>query len=89
MEWFCKSALQGYGPAQYELGRIYGMRSDSYYRQSLRQDRIYSYMWYSLAALQEISVADAERDALARDMSDRELDEARQHVRDWKERGCR
>lgn len=89
LDWFCKSALQGYGPAQYELGRIYGDRSDTAYRQSLRQDRIYSYMWYSLAALQEIPLADAERDALANDMTQRELAEARQHVRDWKDRGCR
>lgn len=89
MEWYCKSALQGYGPAQYQLGRIYGLRSDTAYRQSLRQDRIYAYMWYSLAALQEIPLADTERDALAGDMTDRELAEARQHVRDWQQRGCR
>lgn len=89
LEWYCRSALQGYGPAQYALGRYYGTRADTSYDPSLRQELIYSYMWYSIAALQKVPLADAERDALAIDMSPRELREASDHVRNWQTQGCR
>lgn len=89
LHWYCRSALQGYGPAQYALGRHYGTRADTSYDPSLRQELIYSYMWYSIAALQNVPLADAERDALANDMSARELREASDHVRNWQTQGCR
>ena len=86
--WFCEAALQDYGPAQYQLGRVYGVRSDTHWQPRFRQDIIYAYMWYSLAALKDVPLAAAERDALARDMSEVELREAKEHLRNWREAGC-
>lgn len=89
LHWLCRSALQGHPGAQYALGRHYGWRNDTAYRPSVPQDRIYAYMWYSLAALQGIEVAAADRDALAQDMSPGDLAAAADRVRDWRKLGCR
>lgn len=87
--WLCRAALQGHPAAQYSLGRHYGWRTDTAFRPSVPQDRIYAYMWYSLAALQGIESAAAEREALAQDMTSIELAEGASHVRDWRQLGCR
>jgi len=88
LQWFCKAALQGHPNAQYQLGRFYGTRTDTSYATYIPQNRIYAYMWYSLAAVGGVELAAAERDALARDMSSAELDSARQRLRNWQSLGC-
>jgi TPR repeat protein len=89
LEFFCMAARQGHAGAQYEIGRYYGLRTDTGYSTSQPQDRIYAHMWYSLAALQDWPLAAAERDALAKDMSEQEIREAQSHVRGWELMGCR
>lgn len=89
LSWLCKAAKQDHAGAQYEMGRYYALRTDSYYSTSQPQARIYAYMWYSLAAVGGWPLAAAERDALARDMSRRELAEAQSHIREWRSLGCR
>lgn len=89
LSWLCKAAKQDHPGAQYEIGRFYAWRTDSYYSTSQAQTRIYAYMWYSLAAAGGWPLAAAERDALARDMSRRELAEAQSHMREWRGLGCR
>ena len=70
-------------------GWVVGKRADTNYRPALRQDLIYAHMWYSLAAVQDVPLAAAERDALAVDMTEREIRESSEHVRDWQTTGCR
>lgn len=89
VSWLCKAAKQEHAGAQYELGRYHALRTDAYYSTSQPQARIYAYMWYSLAAVGEWPLAAAERDALARDMSRGELEEAQAHIREWRSLGCR
>lgn len=89
MSWLCKAAKQEHAGAQYELGRYHALRTDAYFSTSQPQARIYAYMWYSLAAVGEWPLAAAERDALARDMSRGELEEAQAHIREWRSLGCR
>ncbi len=86
--WFCKAALQNHPLAQYELGRFFGARADTHAGLDLRQDLMFGYMWYSLAALQEVHLAAAEREALARDMTAQELVQARKYLNDWQQFGC-
>lgn len=89
LAWLCKAGVQGHAGAQYELGRYYGWRSDSYFHTNTPEDRIHAYMWYSLAALQDVHLAAAERDALANDMTAAQLVTAKEHLRDWQNLGCR
>lgn len=88
-QWFCKAALQGHGGAQYQLGRMLGDRMDSHSTPSKRQYLIEAYMWYSLATTKNVPLADAERDALAKDLSSQELSEAKDRMRGWQNLGCR
>lgn len=88
MQWFCRAATQGHPLAQYELGRLYAARSNAYGSPSLRQDLIYGHAWFGLAAQQNLIVAATEREALARDMTDKELFLANQHLRDWQTLAC-
>lgn len=88
LDWFCRAALQGHGGAQYELGRYYALRSNRAWRPQLRQDLIQAYMWYSLAALQEVPLAGEEKEGLALDMSELEVAQAKQRIRSWKVAGC-
>lgn len=87
IHWFCQAALQGYGPAQYELGRFFALRSRSDGATAMRQELIQGYMWYSLAALQQVPLAVDERDALARDMNELEVSHAKRRLRNWKTSG--
>lgn len=89
LSWLCKAAKQDHPGAQYEIGRYYALRTDTYYSTSQAQARIYAYMWYSLASVGGWPMAAAERDALAQDMSRGELTEAQSHIREWRVLGCR
>jgi len=80
LTWFCKSALQGYGPAQYEVGRIYGMRMDTHWGESHRQDLVQAYAWYSLATTNAVPLAAAERNALLNDLSAQEVKLANNYI---------
>ena len=88
-EWFCKAAMQGHGGAQYQLGRMLGERMDSHSVPKKRENLIESYMWYSLAALQNVVFAAEERDALKIDLSSQELFESEERIRKWRKLDCR
>ncbi|VAW84118.1 hypothetical protein MNBD_GAMMA16-738 [hydrothermal vent metagenome] len=81
LQWFCKSAIQGYGPAQYEVGRFYGLRMDTHDGESHRQELILAYAWYRLAAENSVPLAAAERDALLKDLSPQEVKTANNHIK--------
>ncbi len=81
LEWLCKSAAQGYGPAQYEVGRFYGLRMDTHDGESHRQDLILAYAWYSLAADNSTPLAAAERNALLKELSPQEVKTANNHIK--------
>lgn len=88
MQWFCRAATQGHPLAQYELGRIYAARAKVYGSPALRQDVIFGHAWFGLAAQQNLVVAATEREALARDMTDKELFLANQYLREWQTLAC-
>ena len=88
-EWFCKAALQGHGGAQYQLGRMMGERMDTHSMPGKRQDLIEAYMWYSLAALQNETLAITERDALELDLKSQEILESAKRMRKWQSLECR
>lgn len=87
-EWFCKAAMQGHGGAQYQLGRMLGERMDSHSIPKKRENLIEAYMWYSLAALQNVVLAAEERDALRMDLSSQELFESEDRIRKWRTLEC-
>lgn len=87
-KWYCKAALQGHGGAQYQLGRILGERMDSHSIPSKREFLIESYMWYSLAALQNVPLAAAERDALKIDLLPQEVLESEDRINRWRSLEC-
>ncbi len=88
LQWFCKSAEQGYGPAQYEVGRFYGLRMATHYGESHRQDLILAYAWYRLAADQSVPLAAAERNALLKELSSREVKAAANLIERQKPMRC-
>lgn len=86
--WFCQAATRGHALAQYELGRLYAARADTHWTHNLRQDLIFGYTWFGLAAQQNVGLAVTEQFALARDMTDREISIANEMQRDWQTMGC-
>jgi len=70
--WFCRAARQGYAPAQFQIGQLYGVRT----RQkplSLAQEKVYAYAWYGLAAAQGHTLAASYQYALGDDLSANQL----------------
>ena len=86
--WFCQAATRGHALAQYELGRLYAARADTHWTRDLRQDLIFGYTWFGLAAQQNVGLAVTEQFALARDMTDKEISIASEMQRDWQTLGC-
>jgi TPR repeat protein len=78
MFWFSQAAEQGDGLACAKLGWMYAEG------QGVIQDSVQAHMWYSLAAARgEQSAAEA-RDALAKQMTPVQIDEAQRLARKWK-----
>ena len=71
-------AEQGNAGAQYTLGVFYDNGL------GVPQDRVTSYMWFSLSAAQGREGAAAFRDLIARRMTPAQIDEAQKRARDWK-----
>ena len=79
-KWFLRSADQGHGLAQRDLGLLYDAGWGV--EQSLQE----AYFWYSLAALHDSGRAALRRDALATGLSQEQLDTAERRLRLWRPR---
>jgi TPR repeat protein len=77
--WNRRAAEQGNDAGQYYLGVMYGLG-----RGGLREDRVTSHMWLSLAAAQGNGDAAKARDKIADFMTPAQLAEAKKRVSAWK-----
>ena len=78
MFWFSQAAEQGDGLACAKLGWMYAEG------QGVIQDSVQAHMWYSLAAAKGEQSATEARDALAKQMTPLQIDEAQRLARKWK-----
>ena len=96
-EWLCKSAAQNYGPAQYELGRIYAgeiSRAPAPGQKVLRaatakSDPISSYVWFQLAADNGVDKAKDRASKSYKKLTDDEAAAARSQLTNWRSMACR
>lgn len=86
--WLCRSALQGYVLAQYQLGRYYALYAEKWRQRNTTQDIILAHMWYSLAADQGNDMAALYKATLEREMTPRVIDVARHLKRHWRQEDC-
>ncbi len=77
-QWFGKAAAQGLAYAQYGLGVLY---ENGY---GVPQDYVLAYKWYNLAGANGNKDAATLRDALAKQMTPVQIDEAEKLAREWK-----
>lgn len=87
--WLCRAALQGYAPAQYQLGRYY--EEYTYFWRAFdatAQNIVQSYVWYGLAADQGDQMAAQYQATLGHLMSPSMRAEARGLRADWQGRMC-
>jgi TPR repeat protein len=96
-EWLCKSAYQGYGPAQYKLGRIYSGDLVDGVRLFRRvavaafgpdSDLTLSEMWFTLAASQNVEGAAKKRDSIAEKLTPQQRATAAQLTQSWRTAPC-
>jgi TPR repeat protein len=77
--WFRKAAEQGHGEAQHALGLMY-----RYHVAGMPQDVVIAYMLWNLAAANGNANATEQRAAIARQMSQEQIEEAQALSRNWK-----
>ena len=77
-QWYEKAAAQGHTYAQYDLGVLYE------YGKGAPQDYVQAYKWYDLAGTNGNKDAASFRDALAKQMTPAQIDEAEKLAREWK-----
>lgn len=78
VEWFRRSADQGYAKAQKNLGALYAVG------RGVRKDYIGAHMWLNLCAASGDSTCAAQRDLVAKKMKHRDLLEAQRRAAEWK-----
>lgn len=92
LDWMCKSAAQGYGPAQLNLGHWYNedrRQQDLWPFISVSLDNRVAYMWYTLAAEHGVPFATQYRDNLvAAGMSRQDIAEAKAMAAAWRPGSC-
>jgi TPR repeat protein len=79
VQWFQKAAEQGHPDAQYALGLLYRNHVAG-----VPQDVVIAYMLWNLAAANGHKNAVQQRAALARQMSEEQIEEAQTLSRNWK-----
>ena len=79
VEWFRKAAAQGHGEAQHALGLMY-----RYHAAGLPQDKVLAYMLWNLAAAGGNANATEQRAAIAKRMTQEQIEEAQALSRAWK-----
>jgi uncharacterized protein len=77
--WFRKAAEQGHAEAQYALGLMY-----RYHVDGVPQDVVIAYMLWNLAAASGHANAASQRAAVAKQMSQEQIEEAQSMSRVWK-----
>jgi TPR repeat protein len=77
--WFRKAAEQGHAEAQHALGLMY-----RYHVAGMPQDVVIAYMLWNLAAANGNANATEQRAAIARQMSQEQIEEAQALSRNWK-----
>jgi len=77
LHWYRRAAAQGSAKGQYALGVMY---KKGY---GVPQDYVLAHMWFDLAAGQNLGIAGQERDAVARNMTHREVDKAKTLAARW------
>lgn len=77
--WFRKAAEQGHAEAQHALGLMY-----RYHAAGMPQDKVLAYMLWNLAAANGNANATEQRAAIARRMTQEQIDEAQAMSRAWK-----
>lgn len=79
VHWFRKAAVQGHGEAQYALALMY-----RYHVNGIPQDNVIAWMLWDLSAAAGNRNAAAQRDAVARQMTPAQLQEAKILSHAWK-----
>jgi TPR repeat protein len=79
VQWFHKAAEQGHPDAQYALGLMYRSHAAG-----MPQDVVIAYMLWNLAAANGNKNAVQQRAALARQMTEEQIEEAQALSRNWK-----
>lgn len=79
-EWFRKAAVQGHGEAQYALGLMY-----RHHVNGILQDNVIAWMLWDRAAAGGHRKAAAQRDALARQMTAEQVQEAKSLSSSWRQ----
>ena len=96
-EYLCRSAAQGYAPAQYVLGLIYGghpivgfdpQQSAKLALAGAPKNLPYEFMWFSLGAASDADSAKA-LGVLVPQMTPAELAAGRGYLADWQHQPCR
>jgi len=77
LKWYREAANQGNAATQYLLGSLYAGDPDG------QQDYVLAYMWLNLASRQGYEGAADARTAVASNMTDEQLSEARKLVLNW------
>ncbi|MFL6674028.1 MAG: tetratricopeptide repeat protein [Massilia sp.] len=77
--WFRKAAEQGHAEAQHALGLMY-----RYHVAGMPQDVVIAYMLWNLAAANGSANATEQRAAIARQMTQEQVEEAQAMSRNWK-----
>ena len=92
LTWYCRSAVQGYVPAQMALGDLYSDSADSQAGgnadEQPRVDFTSAYMWYTVAAAQGDERALARRQQLGNMMGPRDVVVAKRNATRWKQVIC-
>src|SRR5437588_11451343 len=78
VEWFRRSADQGYAKAEKNLGALYAVG------RGVRRDYVGAHMWLNLCAASGDSKCAAQHELVARKMKHRDLLEAQRRATEWK-----
>lgn len=95
-EWLCRSAQQDYGPAEFELARIYSGRPYRYNVEMSHAPRVagapanmaVALMWADLAKKNDVSGASDLRDAIAAEATVKDKDEKTRLEAAWEAAPC-
>jgi len=77
-QWYKKAATQGMSLAQSSIGDLYEKGH------GVPQDFVQAHKWYNLAAANGDKLAARDRDALAKQMTSTQIEEAQRLAREWK-----
>lgn len=88
--WHCRAAIQGYAPAQFEMGNILSNFFDDTDRTTAFGDTDYvsAYMWYTVASINGHELAFDVRERLAKTMSRDDVSRGKRWATQWKQIHC-